>query len=549
VGRGVHFMHNVKDKMDIFFDKNAPSIVVEIDEYREGYKSIRKRGGKIRAFTEITKENVFYCKDLSKLVDELRHLDGVRGGIAVSETEYMATTVLQESTPLTQVIYSNVKEVVEHGQYIFDTLWSTAIPAEHKIREIEEGVVHEIIESISDPTKLQNKVVDLLRTAREEILVVFSSANAFHRQERTGSIQILKDLIISYPEIKIKILTPMDNEIQRVCKDLSKFMNFQYRFMEPLSKVSIMVVDKKFSIVAELKDDTKKTIAESIGLGTYSNSGPTVLTYTAIFDIIWKQTELYEQLQVHDKMQKEFINTAAHELRTPIQPIISLSSFVKSRIKDDELSEFLDVISRNANRLKKLSEDILDITKIESNSFPITKERFAVKEVVSDIICNYHDNTNSNNGVKISYDVPDSLVIYGDKSRISQVISNLINNSIKFSSGAVSISIIAESKLLYVHNEGNREMAVIRVKDTGIGINHEIFEKLFTKFTTTSFQGIGLGLYISKKIIEAHKGKIWAENNEDGGGATFSFSLPIHNDSENLHTYNRMSDHANSIKL
>ncbi len=95
----------------------------------------------------------------------------------------MATTVLQESTPLTQVIYSNVKEVIEHGQYIFDTLWSTAIPAEHKIREIEEGVVPETIESIRDPTKLQNRMVDMLNIAREEILVVFSSASAFHRQK------------------------------------------------------------------------------------------------------------------------------------------------------------------------------------------------------------------------------------------------------------------------------------------------------------------------------------------------------------------------------
>ena len=120
---------------------SAPSIVVDVEEYRNGYIDIRKRGGKIRAFTEITKDNVQYCKELMKLVDELRHLDGVRGGMAVSESEYMATTVLQEAKPLTQVIYSNVKEVVEQGQYIFDTLWNAAIPAERKIREIEEGII------------------------------------------------------------------------------------------------------------------------------------------------------------------------------------------------------------------------------------------------------------------------------------------------------------------------------------------------------------------------------------------------------------------------
>ncbi|HZB17605.1 MAG TPA: hypothetical protein VE445_10600, partial [Nitrososphaeraceae archaeon] len=141
VGRGVYFMSNVKLRMDIFFDYRAPSIVVDIAEYRNGYTNIRKRGGKIRAFTEITKDNLRYCKKLMELVDELRHLDGVRGGMAVSESEYMATTVLQETKPLTQVIYSNVKEVVEQGQYIFDTLWNAAIPAEQKIREVEEGIL------------------------------------------------------------------------------------------------------------------------------------------------------------------------------------------------------------------------------------------------------------------------------------------------------------------------------------------------------------------------------------------------------------------------
>ena len=139
VGRGVNFMKNVKKRMDICFDSKAPSIVVEIEAYRNGYKDIRNRGGKIRAFTEITKENIHYCTELMKLVDELRHLEGMKGGIAVSEAEYMATTVLQEATPLTQVIYSNIREVVEQMQYIFDIFWYRAIPAGQKIREIEEG--------------------------------------------------------------------------------------------------------------------------------------------------------------------------------------------------------------------------------------------------------------------------------------------------------------------------------------------------------------------------------------------------------------------------
>ena len=137
----MYFMSNVKQKMDIFFDHRAPSIVVDVEQYRNGYIDIRKRGGKIRAFTEITKDNVKHCKELMKIVDLLRHLDGVRGGIAINESECMATTVLQEAKPLTQVIYNNVKEVVEQGQYIFDTLWNAAIPAGKKVREIEGGKI------------------------------------------------------------------------------------------------------------------------------------------------------------------------------------------------------------------------------------------------------------------------------------------------------------------------------------------------------------------------------------------------------------------------
>src|ERR671921_1797594 len=169
VGRGVYFMSNVKRRMDIFFDHKAPSIVVDIAEYRDGYIDIKRRGGKIRAFTEITKDNVRYCKELMKLVDELRHLDGVRGGMAVSESEYMATTILEESQPLTEVIYSNAKEVVEQNQYIFDTLWSSAISAEKKIKEIEEGRViryetriienpDEVIKEIGRRTTSSNKL-------------------------------------------------------------------------------------------------------------------------------------------------------------------------------------------------------------------------------------------------------------------------------------------------------------------------------------------------------------------------------------------------------
>jgi signal transduction histidine kinase len=230
----------------------------------------------------------------------------------------------------------------------------------------------------------------------------------------------------------------------------------------------------------------------------------------------------YEQLKGHDKMQRDFINIAAHELRTPIQPILTLTDALRSKIKDTEKNEILDVILRNARRLQRLTEDILDVTKIESRTLELHKERFNLKDILSNLIQDYRSQIekkdNNEQNLKILYEPGnDNVFINADKIRITQVISNLINNSLKFTKlGKISIT----SKNNYSH-------VIVSVKDTGIGIDPEIMPKLFSKFATKSFSGTGLGLFISKAIVEAHDGRIWAENNSDGKGATFSFSLPF----------------------
>ncbi|MFL6369361.1 MAG: sensor histidine kinase, partial [Nitrososphaeraceae archaeon] len=132
------------------------------------------------------------------------------------------------------------------------------------------------------------------------------------------------------------------------------------------AKATILVVDRRESLVIELKDDTKSTFVEAVGLSTYSNTKAGVLSYVAIFENLWIQSDLYEQLKRHDKMQKEFINIAAHELRTPIQPILGLTENLLSHTEDIEQAKLLQVVSRNAKRLQRLTEDILDVTKIES---------------------------------------------------------------------------------------------------------------------------------------------------------------------------------------
>jgi signal transduction histidine kinase len=229
-----------------------------------------------------------------------------------------------------------------------------------------------------------------------------------------------------------------------------------------------------------------------------------------------------EQLKVHANMQNEFINIAAHELRTPIQPILGLIETLKSEIKDNEQLALINVISRNAKRLRRLTENILDVTRIESKSLKLHKEQFNLNDVIVNTINYITANKYFNNkkdDIKILYDSDIDISLKADKERLSQVIFNLLSNAIKFTNGeGGKISVIAEKK---------DNQLIVSIKDRGTGIDPEILPRLFTKFATKSFEGTGLGLFISKSIIEAHGGKIWAENNSNGKGATFSFSLPI----------------------
>jgi signal transduction histidine kinase len=229
-----------------------------------------------------------------------------------------------------------------------------------------------------------------------------------------------------------------------------------------------------------------------------------------------------ERLKIHDKMQQEFINVAAHELKTPIQPILTITELLRSKINDSQQDGLLDVIIRNAKRLTKLSSEILDVTRIEGQSLELKKEQFNLNDVIvnamDDIILSKEF---GGKNIQFSYD-PQDIFLQADKSRIVEVMSNLLSNAIKFTrEGTVSIS----AEKVKDNNDGS-DSVIVRVKDLGQGIDSHIFPRLFTKFVSMSYQGIGLGLFISKGIVEAHGGKIWAENNPEGKGATFTFSLP-----------------------
>ncbi|HET7391229.1 MAG TPA: histidine kinase dimerization/phospho-acceptor domain-containing protein, partial [Nitrososphaeraceae archaeon] len=530
----LQFFSNSNKKIDTCMNYTRPSLTIALEPIKKAFLDAKSRGVKLRYITEITPDNISFCKDLKTIVDELRHLDGIKGNFMISELEYLVPIVSFEKRKVaSQIIYSNVKEIVDQHQYMFDTLWSKAMLADQRIKEIEEGIEpirtrlieneEEIIKEIKRKNVAANKlsictgiggmkmsynylfdsyknVVDkykegknkeglrwitsindketadlvklflqsglqvrhiknmpplsfgvsdkevsltiekmeggmmsqrflisneplyvshfnslfdqlwqtgidavnrikeinaevfqsnieiiqnpeesiklafkIIRSAREEILRIFSSVNAFRRQVRLGIMNLFKEMVEENHGIKVRILLPAADkqQITQIINEeavtselyyLPSQINIRSIDKNAQTSIGILVVDTKESLIIETKDDTKDNSYDAAGLSVYSDSKPIALSYASIFESLWKQSELYqklnetyEQLNIHDKMQKEFINIAAHELRTPMQPILGLTGIVRSKTKDPEERELLDVVIRNAKRLQKLT--------------------------------------------------------------------------------------------------------------------------------------------------------------------------------------------------
>ena len=250
----------------------------------------------------------------------------------------------------------------------------------------------------------------------------------------------------------------------------------------------------------------------------------------------------YQKVKESEKTKSAFINIVAHEFRNPVQPIIGLADVMYSKVKDEEHRELLEIIMRNANRLKRLTNNLLDVTKIDSQSLALEKEKLNLNDLILEVLKDYVDKQKTQM-VKIVYDFKniDDVIIEADRDRVAQVICNLLDNALKFTKASQMIFLIVDKKK---DKEEGKEQVIVSVKDTGNGISKEILPKLFSKFTTgSSSSGTGLGLYICKNIIQAHEGKIWAENEPDGKGAIFRFALPV------LSYINPNNNNNNSSKL
>ena len=533
----MEFINSAEVSMNICADYTWPSVVMGVEVFKKGIYELKTRNVQSRFVTDITKDNIKYCKELMQ-ISELRHLDGIKGNFAISEKGYMASATLLEASPLQQVIYSNVRAIVDQQQYVFETLWNKAIPADQKIRGIEEGIELGKTDIIQSPSKILELFINLIKSAKSEVLLMLPTINAFLREERIGVIELLKKSATEN-NVHVRIITPSNDVVEKILQDTESVLvekdqrkgfevqqsNIQFK-ETAVTTVTTLVVDRKESLAIEKTDDSKLDFIEAIGLATYSNSEPTVISYVSIFHGLWKQGELLNQLEAHDRMQREFINIASHEMKTPTQAILGTSGLLKYYPERKE--ELIEIIQRNAKRLQTLIDNILDVTRIESQTLILNKESFNIRELISSVIEDYKDRIKGTNVQLIlkNNNNNNPIFVEADRDRIIQVLSNLLSNAIKFTDqGEISINLFERQD-----NENHeRKEVIVSVADTGSGINSEIFSRLFSKFASKSFQGTGLGLFICKSIIQAHGGRIWAEDSsmsEDKIGATISFSLP-----------------------
>ena len=290
--------------LDLCGDRYGPSIIITNEAIMQKYIELRNRGVRQRHIIEITRENITDCKKLMKF-QELRHLDGRKGYLSILDGTLLGSHAYgQERQLLPHVVESTVRIFVEQQQYFFETLWRKAIPAKQRFKEIEEGAKREFLETVRDPHEIQKIGSDLIKNAEEEILILFSTANAFHRQDKAGALDLLKEAV-KLRGVKVRILVPIGNsddnhatvseKIQQM-KDVGiDIRTIKQTFQ---NKLTTLVIDQSLCLTVELEDDTRETSEEAIGLAAYSNSEATVFSYVSIFENLWIKTELHKGQQL-----------------------------------------------------------------------------------------------------------------------------------------------------------------------------------------------------------------------------------------------------------
>jgi len=517
--------------------------------------SVQQYGGSSKIITNIEKDIIPAVNQLIEAGAEIRHVDKHMLRRCVIYDNDIAYFSIVEEPLITAEAIENVEQtegqdlwisstevaVIKSAKERFLLDWENAIPSADRINELEKGRPIEITRVIKNNNEAVEIYKSLIDTANSQILYLLPSSRALIRIKSAAILHSLIDAA-TVRNVRVSVLCPTDLENQDIIEQIRKIGNIELRSYESTT-LTVLITDREHVFTAELRKNTTYNILEALGLSTYSNSKPTVQSYITLFESLWKQKQLYDELEeshtqlelaneeveLHNKMQNEFINVAAHELRTPIQPILSLSDILRNKITEAEQHELINVIFRNAIRLLRLSENILDVTKIEGGTLKLEKERFNIIDLISNVVKDYsteltnEQQKNKDNKTTLSYTTNEKFIpVEADSNKIVQVILNILHNATKFAKKNLQDLVVS----ITVQKIDNDEV-IVSIKDNGSGIDLQILPKLFTKFATKSQTGTGLGMFIAKSIIEAHGGKMWAKNNPDGRGATFTFTLPI----------------------
>ena len=530
---------NAEKNLSICGDSAFPDFTLTA-RIRKACQQVMLKGIKIRYITEITKENLNSCKELKKFAD-VRHLDKIVGNFVLSDKEYFGQS--SGNNFLSNQIYNDDHGMVEQQNYIFEILWNNATIQHDKISSLEVGVDPEEVKVLSDPFEIRRTYLNLINSAKSEISLIIATPKALQRNQRGGIISMLIEAS-EKKNVDVNLVIPTyENDKTQVdflhSESFANNTKFRIKSIVPTTiethkiKTTFLIIDKKSVFIIDVKDDNKDNFIEAVGYATFHTSKSRTESYNFIFDTIWRQADLYDslreanknllysyqKLEEHDAMEKEFINLAAHELRTPSQSIIGYSEMLKDLPERNK--QYEEAISRNAERLYSLVSNMLSIARIESQTMTLNKTIFDLNLKINNVIKDVSQQLElrKSENVRIEFKPIGKINITADKEKIFQVFANLLNNAVKFTNeGTINISVKQKEKV---------NQAVFIIKDSGPGVDPEIIPHLFTKFKTKSEKGLGLGLFISKNIVEAHHGKIEAYNNPNSKGATFVVTLPL----------------------
>lgn len=497
----VHFLSDAKS-VDVVASSEAPGIALKVEGINIALVGAVNRGAKIRFLTEITHDNIELANELSKIA-EVRHFDNIKGGSAISEKAFLATTLLVKEKPVPQLIYSGARELVENQRYVFEMLWYMAMPALQRISEIQEGREREFMELITDHVKASKTFAEMVRSAEKKVSLLLPHSTSFAKSKASGVIQVLADKA-AIKRAQVRIIAPLSDSDLEFLSSISPRLK---AVSGHESSMSLLIVDDKKCIVVEESRGNE----HSGGFILYTNSPPAVRSFLTLFDIQWRELVLVDTLLSTGKQRDEFISVAAHELRNPITPIMLFIDELREEM--GERPEIAGIV-RNTRRLQRLIQDILDVAKVDNKNLLLKEVNFDMNVLLKEACVDAQNQVRQRN-VKVTFEPTGRLMVNADQIRISQVVYNVLDNALKFT----------EKGEIKVAAKKSGKGVEVSVHDEGTGISRKVIPRLFQKFVTGSETGTGIGLYLSKAIMDAHGGRIWAENNRDKG-ATFYFFIP-----------------------